>query len=487
MCRARGREAESGENQRNTTEDGGGYRQSQGRLTTQLFACLAVSLSNLSAGAVNGWTAAALPSMKEDPAIVLTTADIAWMASIISVGCMLGSIFAGRVMDLIGRRMTLIVLAPFLLVGWLTIALASNTTVILLGRMICGTATAFLYCASPVYCSEVPEARLRGSLGLMPSLFITFGIVLSYMAGAFFSWRVSCHICSIPVILMFIVLWVVPESPYWYLLKGKTRECKASLRWLRGPRYDFSSELEEMEAKITSVGREVEYCELWRPRTRWPFLISLFMATLQQVSGGNILVVFTGLIFISAGVENPRMAVVSTGIIQIIFTFLCLMGADRLGRRPLIIVSTCTIGLANTLLGFYYLMSNVYEIQWPPSVPLVTILTAIAGFCLGCRAMPWLLSTELFNTTIRSTANSASIFYNRLLNVTILQVYPFYEEAFGAHAVFFTFGSLSLLCSVVAYFVVPETKGKTLEQIQEYFESTRSGSRGQPYERVDGN
>lgn len=286
---------------------------------------------------------------------------------------------------------------------------------------------------------------------------------------------------------MFIVLWVVPESPYWYLLKGKTRECKASLRWLRGPRYDFSSELEEMEAKITSVGREVEYCELWRPRTRWPFLISLFMATLQQVSGGNILVVFTGLIFISAGVENPRMAVVSTGIIQIMFTFLCLMGADRLGRRPLIIVSTCTIGLANTLLGFYYLMSNVYGIQWPPSVPLVTILTAIAGFCLGCRAMPWLLSTELFNTTIRSTANSASIFYNRLLNVTILQVYPFYEEAFGAHAVFFTFGSLSLLCSVIAYFVVPETKGKTLEQIQEYFESTRSGSRGQPYERVDGN
>ncbi|XP_068221263.1 facilitated trehalose transporter Tret1-like [Palaemon carinicauda] len=425
--------------------------------------------------------------MKEDPDIVLTTADIAWIASIISVGCVLGSILAGRVMDLIGRRTTVIVLAPFLLTGWLIIALAPNAPVILLGRMICGTATAFLYCASPVYCSEVPEARLRGSLGLMPSLFLTFGVVLSYMAGAFFSWRISCYICCIPIILMFIVLWLVPESPYWYLLKGKTRECKESLRWLRGPRYDFSAELEEMEAKITSVGRKVEYRELWRPRTRRPFLISLFMATLQQVSGGNILIVFTGLIFISAGIENHRMAVVSTGVVQIVFTIVCLMAVDRVGRRPLIIASTCIIGLSNTLLGFYYLMSNVYGIQWPSWVPLTTILTAIAGFCLGCRAMPWLLSSELFNTTIRSTANSANIFYNRTLNVIILQVYPFYEEAFGAHAVFFTFGSLSLFCSFITYFIVPETKGKTLEEIQEYFESPRPGSRNQGYERVEGN
>ncbi|XP_068221704.1 facilitated trehalose transporter Tret1-like isoform X2 [Palaemon carinicauda] len=324
-----------------------------------------------------------------------------------------------------------------------------------------------------VYCSEVPEARLRGSLGLIPSLFLTFGVVLSYIAGAFFSWRISCYVCSVPIILMFIVLWTVPESPYWYLLKGRHEDCKASLRWLRGPRYDFSAELAEMEEKINSVGRKVEYRELWRPRTRKPFLISLFMSTLQQVSGGNILMMFTGLIFISAGVENHRMATVVTGLVQIVFTLLCMFTADRLGRRPLIIASTLIIGVATLLLGVYYLMSDVFEIKWPPWVPLLSVLTAVAGYCLGCRTMPWLLSAELFNTTIRSTANTATLFYNRLLSVAILQIYPFYEEAFGAHTVFFTFGGLSLICSLVSFFVVPETKGKTLEQIQEHFESTK--------------
>lgn len=446
--------------------------QTRGRAITQISACLAASLGNLSAAAVNGWTASTLPSMKEDPDLSMTTAEVAWIVSIISVGCMVGSLFAGRLMDWIGRRAALAVMTPCLSAGWVTIALAPNTPIVLVGRMICGVATAFLFSTGTVYCSEIPEARLRGSLGLIPALFMTFGVVLSYIAGAFFSWRISCYVCSAPLILMFALLWFVPESPYWYILKGKKESCQASLRWLRGPKYDFSTELAEMEDKINSVGKKVEYRELWRPRTRKPFLISMFMSTLQQVSGGNILMMFTGLIFMSAGVENHRMATVATGLVQIVATLLSMFTADRLGRRPLIIASTFIISLATIFLGVCYLMNDVFGNKWPPWVPLVSVLTAVAGYCLGCRTLPWLLSAELFNTTIRSTANAATLFYNRLLSLTILQVYPFFEEAFGAHTVFFTFGGLSLLCTLISFFIVPETKGKTLEQIQEHFESS---------------
>lgn len=273
-----------------------------------------------------------------------------------------------------------------------------------------------------VYCSEIPEARMRGRLGSVPSLFITFGVVLSYFAGAFFSWRVSCYVCCAPVLMMFLAMLFAPETPYWLLLKGRREDAEKVLRRLRGPEYNFDAEIEEMERKMTSVGKKMEYRELWRPRTRKPFLISLFMMTLQQVSGGNVLMMYTGTIFLSAGVLNHKLATVYTGIVQIIFTVLCVLLVDHFGRRPFIVLSTSVMGASTIMLGVYYLMKDVVGVAWPSWVPLATVLVAVSGYCLGCRTLPWLLSAELFNTTIRSTANTASLFYNRLLNLIVIQV-----------------------------------------------------------------
>lgn len=432
---------------------------------------MAAALGTLSSGAVNGWSAGTLTSLDADPDITMGTAETAWVASIISVGSLAGSVVAGRVMDKLGRRTTLLAMAPVLLLGWLTMALAPNIAGVLTGRAICGVATAFLFSTGPVYCSEIPEARMRGRLGSVPSLFITFGVVLSYLAGACFSWRVSCYVCCVPVVLMFVAMVFATETPYWLLLKGRREDAEKVLRRLRGPEYNFDVEIEEMEKKMTSVGKKMEYRELWRPRTRRPFLISLFMMTLQQVSGGNVLMMYTGTIFMSAGVENHSLATVYTGIVQIVFTVLCVLLVDRLGRRPFIVLSTSVMGLATIMLGVYYFMNDVVGLPWPSWVPLVTVLVAVSGYCLGCRTLPWLLSAELFNTTIRSTANSASLFYNRLLNLAVIQVFPFFAEAAGSHTVFFVHGSLSLICAGLSLLLVPETKGKSLEQIQEYFES----------------
>ncbi|XP_068221455.1 facilitated trehalose transporter Tret1-like isoform X2 [Palaemon carinicauda] len=440
-----------------------------------VLACLVASLGNLSATAVYGWTAATLPSMEEDPDLVMDTADIAWIASIISIGCVIGSIFAGKATDWIGRRTMLLVMAPILSGGWVIVAVAPNIAIVLLGRIICGISTAFVFSALSVYCAEVPEGRLRGRLGLIPSLFMTSGVVLSYIAGVFFSWRISCYICLAPLILMFLLLWAVPESPYWYLLKGRKDGCEASLRWLRGQNYDFSADVAEMEAKIKSVGNKVEYQELWKPRTRKPLLLSLFVATLQQFTPGNILISYAGLIFISAGVENHRMAILISGFLQILFTLLSVLTVDCVGRRPLLILSTFITGIAAICLALYYLLTEVLGIYCPLWIPIVSVLTAVSGYCIGCRTVPPLFAVELFNTTIRSTASSVYLFYNRLLAFAISQVYPFYNEAYGAHVVFFTFGGLSIVSCLVAFFVIPETKGKTLEQIQEHFESQKKG------------
>ncbi|XP_042230648.1 facilitated trehalose transporter Tret1-like isoform X2 [Homarus americanus] len=423
--------------------------------------------------------------MDADPQIQMGTSENAWMVGIIAMAAVVGSPVAGRVIDLLGRRTTILIMCPVTLIGWVTMALAPNLALVLTGRAICGASTAFLFSAVPVYCSEAPEARLRGRLGSLSSLFITFGVVWSYITGAFFPWRISCYLCAAPCILTTAAMLFVPESPYWLLLKGRREDAEAALQWLRGPNYDLFEEITEMEAKLTSVGRKVEFRELWRPRTRKPFLLALFMMTLQQGSGCNILMMYTGTIFSSAGVVNVNMAVLYTGLVQIAGTLFSVLLMDHAGRRPMIVLSTFVMGTSTVTLGVYYYMYNVVGEHGPSWVPLATILVSVFGYCLGSRTIPWLFATELFNTTIRSTANSVTFFYNRILNFIIIQIYPHFEEATGAHTVFFFYGGVCLICCLISFLFVPETKGKTLEQIQEYFERKSNTNTTYSAESID--
>ncbi|ROT69929.1 putative solute carrier family 2, facilitated glucose transporter member 8 [Penaeus vannamei] len=433
------------------------------RISTQVAACLAIATGQLALGAVNGWSGAALPDLAADPDLAISTSQAAWIVSMIAVGALASSAVASRVMDAVGRRATLLATAPLMVAG------------LARGRPRAPRRGPHRRAgARGVYSSETPEARLRGRLASIPSLFITLGFLLSYLAGALCSWRSSCYVCSVPAFLMFLALTLVPESPYWLLLKGRREDAARALRWLRGPRYDIASELKEMDAKISSVGASLQYRELLRRRTRVPFLTALFMQATQQVGGGNILVMYTATVFQSAGVDNPQLSTVYMGVCQLTATGVSVLLMDKFGRRPLIVLSTLILGAAGiTLSGYYYLRDEGAAL--PGWVALVAVLVAASGYCLGCRTVPWLLAAELFNTTVRSTANSACIFFNRLLNLTMIQVFPHFKEAAGASTVFLMHGSLSLVCGLITLFCVPETKGKTLEEIQDYFEEKRIG------------
>ena len=273
-----------------------------------------------------------------------------------------------------------------------------------------------------VYNSEIAEARLRGTLGSMSSFFITLGVLLSYTAGAFLPWRYSCYVCAAPALLGAVIMIAMPASPYWLMLKNRRSDAETALRWLRGPHYDINEDLENVATKLKAVGTKTEYRELLRPRTRRPFFIALFIMTVQQCSGGNILMMYTGNIFQSAGVENYHMAVVYTGLVQLVGTIGSVLLMDRMERRSMILVSISTVGLFTVMLGVYYYMMTVMDVQWPRVIPLVAVLMSVLGYSFGCRTIPWLISSELFNTTIRSTANTACFFYNRVLNFTIIQV-----------------------------------------------------------------
>ncbi|KAG0697403.1 Facilitated trehalose transporter Tret1 [Chionoecetes opilio] len=436
----------------------------------QVAACVAASLGTLSGGAIMGWTAGTLPSLQQDPDMPMGTMETALMVVIVGLGAIVGSPIAGRTIDWVGRRTTIILVYPVLVAAWLLMALAPLLPLVLLGRALCGLMTPFLFSAVSVYNSEIPEARLRGRLGTMSSFFITLGVLLSYVAGALLPWRHSCYVCAAPALLGTAALIPMPESPYWFMLKNRRSDAEKALRWLRGPHCDINQDLENIATKLKAVGTKVEYRELLRPRTRRPFFIALFTMTLQQASGGNILMIYTGTIFLSAGVEDYHMAIVYTGLMQLLGTSVSVILMDRVERRAMLVASVSTLGVFTILLGVYYYLKTVVGVVWPQAVPLVAVLMAVLGYSFGCRTIPWLTSSELFNTTIRSTASTVCFFYNRLLSVIILQSYPFMEEAVGAHTVFFFFGGLCILFGLLAILIIPKSKGKSLEQIQDYFE-----------------
>lgn len=273
-----------------------------------------------------------------------------------------------------------------------------------------------------MYTTEVPEARLRGRLGSVSSLFISFGLMWSYVAGALLAWRTSCYVCAVPSLVGFVACLSVPESPYWLMLKGRKDDAAAAFKWLRGPNYDCSKEKADMEEKIMSTGKKMEYRELWRPRTRRPFLIALFLMTIQQGNGSNILIMYTGTVFKSAGVSGHNMAVVYSGLVQVVGTVASVLLMDRVGRRPLMLISTFATGMLTMLLGVCYYLGTVADEAWPEWVALTLVLLALVAHSIGCRCIPWIASAELFNTTIRSTASSVCILYNCFFNFLVVQV-----------------------------------------------------------------
>ncbi|CAL4067125.1 unnamed protein product [Meganyctiphanes norvegica] len=311
------------------------------RKLPQVLACLAAATGQLSSGAVNGWSGAALPSISADPKLTVGTPQRALIVSCIGLGALVGCLCAGQVNNLIGRRTTLVLTSPLLLAGWLTLAFAQDMAGVYMGRLLCGLSTGFLFTTCQVYSSEVPEPKLRGRLGTIPSLLLTVGVLLSYIAGGLLPWRQSCYVCAIPSFFLLLFMLMVPESPYWLILKGRREEANKALRWLRGPDYDVDVELKEMEIKIEAVGRHTSIRELWHPRTRLPFIISLFMQTLQQVCGANILMMFTGSIFQASGASiGHEMATIYTGIGQLVVTIISVCLVDILGRRLLIVGAT---------------------------------------------------------------------------------------------------------------------------------------------------
>lgn len=323
---------------------------------------------------------------------------------------------------------------------------------------------------APMYIGEIAEPAIRGALGSFFQLFLTVGILFTYVVGGFTDWRTLSIISAVVPIIFGLAFFFVPETPQYLLKKNKLKEAERSLAWLRGPNYDISHEIEEIQKDVDSAAQnKASLMDLVTvPANRKALICSLGLMFFQQFSGINAVIFYTMPIFKSAGSDiDPTIATIIVGIVQTVFTVISSLLIDKAGRRPLLLQSCIMMGACLTALGVYFKLqvdgNDVTNIGW---LPLAAMVIFIITFSLGFGPIPWMMMGELFSSECKGVASGIAVMLNWCLVFLVTKVFPTMVKSIGMHNTFWVFAGFMVGATIFVFFVIPETKGKTAAQIQ---------------------
>ncbi|KAG5314127.1 PREDICTED: facilitated trehalose transporter Tret1-like isoform X1 [Acromyrmex echinatior] len=449
------------------------------RFAAQILAALSVSLGSMQVGYSSSYTSPALVSMRDNTtaSFEVTKQMSMWIGSLMPLSALVGGIAGGPLIEYIGRKKTILATAFPFIGAWLLIAMAQNIPMILTGRAICGFAVGVASLALPVYLGETIQAEVRGTLGLMPTVFGNSGILLCFVAGMYLDWRNLALLgASLPLPFL-ILMFIIPETPRWYISKGKTKRSRKSLQWLRGKDTDITDELtmiEKLHQEYLDSERNTSQnliSELMKSKHFKPLLISLGLMLFQQMSGINAVIFYTVQIFQDAGSTiDENLSTIIIGIVNFISTFVAASVIDKLGRKMLLYISAVLMALTLfSLGGFFYVRSMNVDVTAFGWLPLVSLIVYVIGFSLGFGPIPWLMMGEILPAKIRGSAASIATAFNWMCTFIVTKTFEDVIGVIGAHGIFWMFGIIVVIGFVFVIVSVPETRGRSLEEIEKRF------------------
>jgi SP family arabinose:H+ symporter-like MFS transporter len=393
---------------------------------------------------------------------------LGWTVSSLLFGCIIGVISAGKPSDIFGRKKTLMAAAFLFVVSAIGSALASKLVVFILYRILGGLGVGIASMLSPMYISEISPAERRGRLVSFNQLAIVIGILLAFISNALLvdtgenNWRWMLAVMGIPALLFFIFLFFAPESPRWLVQKGFSEKAFVILEKINGDE-KARNELKVIEESITEEEDTGTFREVFSPRMRPVLFMGVFLCVFSQITGINSIMYYAPVIFQSIGAAASS-AVAQTAIIgggNLIFTFVAISLVDRLGRKPLLIggVTGMIVSLTSIATAFYLKRTDGYII-------LVLILMYIASFSASVGAVTWVIVSEIFPNKLRSKAMSISIVSLWLANFFLILVFPLMLNRLGGAASFLFFDAMCVLLLLFTIIKLPETKGKSLEELE---------------------
>ncbi|XP_011693005.1 PREDICTED: facilitated trehalose transporter Tret1-like [Wasmannia auropunctata] len=454
----------------------------EGRKLWQYLASISACLMALSVGTALAWTSPVLPQLYEETSwLVITKEEGSWVGSLLALGAILGAVPSGPMADKLGRKRTLLLLAAPFLVAWVIIVFASKLWLIYLARFVIGAAVGAACVVVPTYISEIAETSTRGSLGAMFQLFITVGILLAFVLGAVMNYTAFAIVCGLIVVgFIFCFVWM-PESPVWLVNQGRKPEAAVAMSVLRGDSYDPSEELAEAQREAEQAAlRKSTILDLIRsPVSRRALLASLGGMFFQQLSGINAVIFYTVTIFQASGSSmSPEVASIIVAIVQMITTGVAALIVDRAGRKPLLIFSSSVMLVSLVALGSYFNIktsgSDVSNLGW---LPLTSLTLFMISFSIGMGPIPWMLMAELFPAETKAVASGIAVMLNWFLVFLVTKTFPAMNEGLGADVTFWIFAAIMAAGTAFTYFFIPETKGKTSQEIQDELQGNARSKR----------
>lgn len=395
-----------------------------------------------------------------------------WAASSALVGCIAGAASAGVLSDRLGRRNVLVWTAVAFFLSAVGSAVPRNLTEFILARILGGWGIGAASMLSPLYIAEVSPARIRGRLVSLNQLAIVSGMVIVYYVNAQIAslgdtawnvtlgWRWMFGSEALPAAAFLVLLFFVPESPRWLTRQGREAEAAAVLARVGGSEH-ARQEMDEIRAAIAAEGGSL--LDLVRPGVVAALGIAVALAIFQQITGINVVLYYAPEIFKSAGLDASKAIndTVLVGLVNMAFTLVAIWLVDRLGRKLLLLAGTAGMGASLALLGaaFYFHMEK------GPWVLLCTLLY-VASFASAMGPVVWVIMSEIFPTGIRGRAMSVATVCLWVFCYAVSQTFPVMLWLWGGAITFWFYAGICLAAILFIALAVPETKGKTLEEIE---------------------
>jgi sugar porter (SP) family MFS transporter len=389
------------------------------------------------------------------------------VTSLLLVGAVAGALLAGRVADLIGRRFTILITAGVFVVGVLLAAFTPTFPVLLVARVVIGLAVGSASMVVPLYIGEVVPPRVRGGLVSLNQLAITSGILMSYLIDYGLSgtgnWRLMFGLAAIPAVLLFTGMLFQKESPHWLIRQDRIDEARDVLKRLR--------DSDDIEAEIHDVQevsrKQAGTRELLSPRVRPLLFVGVLLAVFQQITGINTVIYYAPSLLQGAGFGNSAalLANVVNGAVNVGMTIVAVWLLDRVGRRPLLLSGTAgmAVGMAITACSF---LGGEHLHGALAIVAVIGLLVYTGSFAIGLGPVFWLLIAEIYPLRIRGAAMSVATMANWGANFVVTISFLTLLNAIDGVGVFFLFGFLTLVALAYFWRKVPETKGRSLHEIE---------------------
>ena len=397
------------------------------------------------------------------------------VVSSVLAGAVLGAILGGVLTERYGRRKLIILSGIIFTASAISSALAPTVSWLIAGRIVSGIAIGMASFISPMYIAELAPAKVRGALVAVNMLAITTGIVIAYLTDYALSgsqgWRTMFGLAAIPSVALVIGMWPLPDSPRWLITQSKISEATRALQRLRVVS-DVGPEIADIKQ---SMLKQSGAWNLSAPAVKMPLIVGLGLAIFQQITGINTVIYYSPTIFKFAGISGVGPAILAgAGLASVMWCFhvLAIFLLDRVGRRPLLLS-----GIAGQVVGLAVL-GSAFEF---PQVASFKSIIAISGlviyvtsFAIGLGPIFWLLISEIYPLKFRGAAMSAVTVTNWAMNMAVAVTFLTMVDLIGDAGTFWVYGVIAVGAWVFCYRLVPETKGKTLEQIEAHWRSGKA-------------